>query len=803
MTRLVLRDLAARRLRTALTALAIVLGVAMISAALTVGDTMGRGADSLSSASYGGTDAVVSQKTAFDSEEAQSHDPVPASTLAAVRSVPEVGVAVGDVLDQARIIGADGKVTGQGPYFGVGYDARTPGAARVSPFRLHAGRWATGPGEVVIDQGTAEKQHFAVGDTVRVATRGPARPYRLVGVARFGSVKSIGVATAAVFDLRAAQRLYGRGDGYDDILVAGRGAPAPQVRAAVARAVPQLKVQSAAAHDRFTLDGLKHFVSIIRSVLLIFGGVAVVVGAFTIVNTLSITVAQRSRELALLRALGARRGQVLRSVVGEALLVGAGASAIGVAAGYGLAGGITSLFSTIGLELPQSGTVFATSTVIAGMGVGTVVTLLAGLVPARRATRVAPVSVMREGAGEAREPGRIGRVVRAVVGLVGRPAARIGGVAGRLARGNAMRVPGRTLATASALTVGVSLVAAVAVIGHGLKASAIDTQKHRIRADYVLAGVDGWSPVDPAAVAAAARVPGVTAVTGIKQDEARAFGKKTMVAGVDPAAVVKVMRHDYTAGSDATLASLGSDGALVRSDFAAAHALHVGSRFSVTSRSGKSLALVVRAIERKPKTDLVQLGQVTVARPAFERAFSVPRNWISFVSVSGGASAAAQKALDHAIAGFPEAKIRTADDFISNNARFIDQLLGIFYVLLALAVIVSLFGIVNTLVLSVFERTRELGMLRAIGMTRRQVRRMVRHESIITAVLGAVIGIAIGLGLAAAVATAFGDQGFAFAIPAGTLIAVVVVAVVAGILAAALPARRASRLDPLSALAYE
>ncbi|HEX8101371.1 MAG TPA: ABC transporter permease [Solirubrobacteraceae bacterium] len=802
MTRLILRDLAARRLRTALTALAIVLGVAMISAALTVGDTMRRGADSLSSDSYGGTAAVVSQKTLFESDF-ESRKPVPASTLDTVRRVPQVGVAVGDVLDEARIVDGKGDVVGQGPYFGVGFDAATPGAEKVSPFRLKQGRWATGPGQVVIDQGTAEKQGYAVGDRIRISTRGPATRFEIVGLATFGSVKSLGVATVAVFDLRAAQAMYGRGDGYDDILVGGRGAPAPEVRAAVARAVPALQVQSAAKNDRFELDNLKMFVGIIRTVLLVFGGVAILVGAFTIVNTLSITVAQRTRELALLRALGARRGQVLRSVVGEAFVIGAAASAIGVAAGFGLAGGITALFGAIGLELPQAGTVFAASTVIVGIGVGTVVTALAGLIPARRATRVAPVSVMREGGAEAREPGRIGRAVRAVVGVVCRPATRLGGVAGRLARGNAMRVPGRTLATASALTVGVSLVAAVAVIGHGLKSSAIDTQKHRIAADYVMVGSDGWSPVDPKALDALAEVPGVTDVTGIKQDEARSFGEKAMVAAVDPKAIGAVMRHDWKAGSDATLADLGGDGAIVRSDFATKHDLKVGSRFAVKSRSGDSLDLVVRGIERKPRTDLVGLGQITVARSTFAQAFSVPRNWISFVAVDGGASAATKKALDAALSRFPEAKVSTADAFVEDNAKFIDQLLGVFYVLLALAVIVSLFGIVNTLVLSVFERTRELGMLRAIGMTRRQVRRMIRHESIITALLGAFLGIAIGLALAAVVTTAFADQGFVFAIPAGTMIAVVVIAIVAGVAAAALPARRAARLQPLSALAYE
>jgi putative ABC transport system permease protein len=226
MTRLVLRELVARPLRTALTALAIVLGVAMISAALTVGDTMSRGADSLTDASYAGTDAVVTTKAAFKAEFVQDQrKPVPASTLAAVRDVPEVGVAAGDVLDEAKVVDRAGKVVGQGPYFGVGFDARTPGAEKVSPFRLAEGRWAAGAGEVVLDQGTAQKQGYAVGDDVRIAARGPAAEYELVGITRFGSVKSLGTASVAVFDLRTAQTVFGRGDGYDSILVAGRRRP--------------------------------------------------------------------------------------------------------------------------------------------------------------------------------------------------------------------------------------------------------------------------------------------------------------------------------------------------------------------------------------------------------------------------------------------------------------------------------------------------------------------------------------------------------------------------------------------------
>ncbi len=328
MTRVALKGLASRPLRTFLTTLAIVLGVGMVSAAFTLTDTMRGAADSLSAAAYDGTDAVVTKRTAFtvDSDDYTIQRPtIAASALATVRSVPQVQSAVGDISDQAQIIGRNGKPSGDGPYFGSGFDSKAPGADKLTAFRLQTGRWATGDGEVVIDATTADKQRYAVGDRVKISTRGEASSFAVVGIARFGTVKSLGTATAAVFDLRTAQKLFDKQGRYDSILAAGKpGVPAADVRAAVRGKVgPGAQVQSAAKHDRFTLDGLKQFIGIIKTALLIFGGVAVLVGAFTIFNTLSITVAQRTREFAMLRMVGAARRQVLGSVLIEALALGA------------------------------------------------------------------------------------------------------------------------------------------------------------------------------------------------------------------------------------------------------------------------------------------------------------------------------------------------------------------------------------------------------------------------------------------------------------------------------------------------
>jgi putative ABC transport system permease protein len=795
-----LRALAVRKARTALTMLAIVLGVGMVAAAFTVTDTMRRGVDSLSTAAYGGTDAVVAGKQAFEAGTATSwalqRPRVSDALLEKVRSVPAVDVAVGDVLDQqAKIIGGDGEPVGTGPYFGVGYDAGTKGADELSPLNLVDGRFATGPGEVVLDQGTVEDQDLEVGSTIDIAA-GRTREYEIVGVARFGDVKTLGSATVAVFDLATAQHDLGRGDSYDDILVSGRMGVSPAtLRHALADVLPaNVAVQSAAENDRYGFSELDDIVGVLRIALLVFGLVAVLVGGFTIANALSITVAQRSRELGLLRMVGASRAQVLRSVLVEALALGVLASVAGIVAGYGLAAGITSLFGAMGMALPAASLSLAGGTVAAAMIVGVVVTTLAGLVPAVRATRVAPVAVLRE--AELREPGRLGRAVRAVVSVIGRPAQRLGGTAGGLARRNAMRQPGRTFATAAALTIGVALVTLVTVVGAGLKDSTTTSLERRVSADHVVVATDDWSPVDPAVVADVENADGVRVVSPIKQDAGRAFDDVEIVNGVDPMTLPSVLRFDWKDGDDSVPGALGADGAIVDEGWATEHKLGVGDRFGLQSANGTDLDLVVRGIESSPVLDLLGLGPITVGTAAYERAFENDRAFVTFVDADSEAG------LKAALAAHPDVKLQTAAGWVDSRAAGLDQLLAIFYVLLALAVIVSLFGIVNTLVLSTFERTRELGMLRAVGMTRRQMRRMVRHESVITALLGALTGIGLGLGLAAIVVALFGDAGFGFVVPAGSLIAFVAVAVVAGVLAAVAPARRAARLSPITALAH-
>ena len=791
MTKVTLKGLAARPVRTLLSALAIVVGVAFVCAALTFTNSMRGAADSLSSAAYDGTDAVVTAKTAFEPgmDSFAQMPTLPASTLERVQSAPGVDVAVGDITDTAQIIGDDRKPLGNGPYFGSGFDASTPGAEKLTPFRLDEGRWATGPGEVVIDQASAEKEDVAPGGSVEIATRGEARKFDVVGIATFADVKSIGTATFAIFDLDQAKTLFAK-DGYDRILVAGD-------RSGIAAAAGDgAQIRSAAADDRFDLDGLSSFVDILRTILLAFAGVALVVGAFTIFNALSIAVAQRTRELGLLRMVGASRRQVRRTVLIEALAIGLGASVLGIGVGLALAHGLASLFTSMGLGLPMSALTLSSGTVVPALLVGTLVTLVAAMLPARRATKVAPVAALRDAADAGARVRLPGRAVRALTGLVGRPSAAVGGSAGGLARRNAMRHPGRTAVTASALLIGVALVTAVTVVAQGLKDVSAGSLERRVQATTIVGSADGWSPIDPAVERSVAKAPGVTAVSSLRQDGALAFGQEEGVNAVDPATIGDLFAYDYKVGDKDDVAALGSDGALVDEGWATEHGLKVGDPFAITSAKGTKLDLTVRAIEESPVLDILGFGPITISNQAFDGAFETERNRFTLVA---GEPAAVRSA----VAGFPEVEVWSKDEFIAKQTEWIGMILSLLWVLLALAVIVSLFGIVNTLVLATYERRRELGTLRAMGMSRRQVRRMVRHESVITALMGALPGIGVGLGLAAAITAALSEYGLEFAVPAGALVAIAVVAMLAGMAAAVLPARRAAKTDVLTALAYE
>jgi putative ABC transport system permease protein len=852
MTRVTLRGLLGRKLRTVLTALAIVLGVAMVSGSFVLTDTISKAFDSIFESSYQQTDVVVSGRSTTDWSQS-GKALVPQWVLDRIRTVPGVEAATGEVFDlnssanQAKLIDRQGKVvTGGGnPTFGLGVDP-DPRYQRFNPLKLASGRWASAPDEVVLDANASSTYRFGVGDPVRIEVGGPIRRFHVVGVAKFGDVETIGGATFAVFDVKTAQKLLGK-DGYDAVSVAAKPGVSDrelvrQLREAVPASTTEVRTGTQQAQE--DKKGVSQFITIIRWVLLGFGGIALFVGAFVIFNTLSITIAQRTREFATLRTLGASRRQVLRSVVLEAFVSGLLASLIGLAAGLGIAWLLTIVFRAAGVDLPRTGTVFALRTVIVSLSMGTLVTLVAGLMPAVRATRIPPISAVREGAvisGKRRSPawglGTIalslsalgsglfaggidplpravllvggtlvlfvgiamiaGRLVRPITALVAIPASRIGGPAGRLARENALRNPGRTATTAAALMIGLALVTFVSVFGTGLRSSDRNAITKQIDTDYAVVASNTWSGLPTVVGRSVAAAPGIEVASSVRYDRARLGSSNIDVSGVDPATIAQVYRFDWKDGSDAALAKLGTNGAIVRSDFAKSHHLAVGAIFVLKTPAAHPLRLVVRGTYSPSRFDPL-LGHVVVSQRLFDGSFQTPTDLTTFVR-----SNASKAGLERVLASFPDARVLTQDEFVADRTSDLSDVLNLLYALLALSVVVSLFGMVNTLALAVFERTREIGMLRAVGFTRRQTRRMVRHESIITALIGAGLGLPLGIGLAAAVTHALSKYGVTFSLPVGSLAVFTVVAVIAGSLAAILPARRAARLNVLAALQYE
>jgi putative ABC transport system permease protein len=840
MRRVALKGLLGRKLRTALTMLAIVIGVSMISGTFVLTDTIDRAFTTVFNASYSQTDAVVSGKKLVD-WSASGNAAVPESLLTEVRALPDVQEAAGAIVDlsgtsnTARLLDHDGKTLGtsDGAY-GFGID---PDAERFNPFRLTEGRWATRPNEVVIDSESASGHDFAPGDTIRIAGDGPAGAFEIVGVARFGDLKSLGGATFAVFTVDTARKVVGK-KGFDTIAVAAKsGVPAERLVTELRRIVPptaQVKTADEQAKaDQAETDSAIRFIKI---ALLAFGGIALFVGAFVIFNTLSITVAQRTREFATLRTLGGSRRQVLRSVLLESFVMGLGASLVGLVAGLGLAKGLDALMSAAGLALPKASLVFAPRTVVVALGVGIVITVLAGLLPAVRATRIPPIAAVREGAlphASRRRTHLVGlvlcalgaalvaaatvgvgnvlmigagalllfvgvaavaaRLVPGLVAVVGKPARTFGGVAGRLANRNATRSPARTASAAAALMIGLTLVTLFAVVAAGLRGSDRHALEQQLNSDYIVQSTDGFSTFTTAA--GEALEGSGTVVSAVRFDRGKVGTANVSVNGVD-ADIAKVVRFDWTDGSDATLARLGRDGAALQRSFASGRHLRVGDHFTLKTTAGAPLRLRVAGIYDPPKLDQILDGLV-IARSTFDRVFPRPQD--RYVFVNGGGPSE----LEAVVARYPGTKVFTQESFIEERSAFVAQVLNMVYVLLALSVIVSLFGMINTLVLSVFERTRELGMMRAVGMSRRQARQMVRYESVITALIGAAIGLPLGLGLAAVVTHLLSDYGVTYQVPVGALAAFIVVAVVAGLAAALLPARRASRLNVLEALQYE
>jgi putative ABC transport system permease protein len=845
-----LKGLLARKLRTVLTGFAVVLGVAFVAGTFIFTDTIDASFKDLFERASKGTDVSVQSRNAVEADFA-TPPPMDASTLERVQSVDGVEEAAGFVSADATLLDPDGEViTSQGPPTLL----LSSGPERFDPFTYSEGGAPGSDDEVVIDKATADEFGWHDGDTVTVAAREPQKQYTISGVAQLGDSDNLAGSRMVLMTLPEAQRVL-KEDGFSDISVAAAGGTSPEeLKSSIAAELgDDYNVRTGKEQAEQSAQDLSDALGFIRTALLVFAAVAVLVGGFLIFNTFSVTVAQRSREFALLRTLGASRNQILGSVVAETFVVGVLASLVGLAAGLLIAPGLRALLSSGGIDLGSTSTELAPRTVIVALLVGVVATVVSGFVPARRATRVEPVEAMREavtpGPGKLRrrrvviavvveavgvamllygllgDPGAatatatvlgLGTLlmifglallaptlVRPLSSLIGKPLEKPLGLAGRLARENATRQPQRTAVTASALMIGVALVVLVAIFAAGLRATIDQGIDEQVRAASIITHQDGFSPLPTGVTDTLADVDGVSAVSAIRFQAAVIPGESgtTGMTGVDTDTVRDVLTLQWEQGSDELLTSLGSDRAVVNNEFAKQQDLAVGDTLTLVTPRGDEVEYEVSGIYDSAAG---VVGGIIVSNDSLVSAWEADD--IAFALVAGGPDAdadALKEAEVAALRDFPTAEPFTIDEFKEEQNRQVDGLVGLVYALLSLSVLVALLGIVNTLALSVHERTREIGMLRAVGMSRRQVRRMVRGESVITAFIGAVLGTVLGIAFAALLSRPLADEGFVFEIPVVTLVVVAVLAALAGVAAAISPARRAAKVDVLRAVTTE
>jgi putative ABC transport system permease protein len=848
MRKATLKGLLAHKFRLATTALAIVLGVGFVAGTFVLTDTITASFDALFKQVTQGIDvAVRSEETFGGFETGEVRDPMPESLLEQIRSVDGVRVAEGSVTGYAQLIGKDGQpvTTGGAPNLGVSFPQDSTFTAGST---IRSGRLPSGPDELAVDAKTAEDTGYKVGDRVKVLFQGPARSFTVSGIIGFGEADNLGGARLVGFDLATAQQVMNREGRFDEIDAAAvQGVTPEQLRDRIRAAVdPRYEVitgQELAEDTAAQInDTIGRFLS---TSLLAFAFVALLVGGFQIFNTFSIIVAQRTRELALLRCLGASRRQVMGSVLAESAILALVASVVGLGFGLLIANGLRALLTGfLGADLPTIGTQFRARTVIVSLVVGLVVTVLAALMPALKATRVPPVAALQPETAFAPTGFRKRRIVIGVVvtvvgvglllaglfraegnrlvnvasgavvvffgvailsPLIARPLARVIGwpfarvfrLPGTLARQNAMRNPRRTASTAAALMIGLALVAFVSIFAASIKASTTETLEESVSADYIMFN-DNFQPFTPEAAKRLAEQPQLAAVAGLRIGPWKLNGAGKSLSAIDPAAYQQVVRTEVTAGS---LDALSSGGLAVKDTVAEANGWTVGERVPMEFPRGGLQQVPVKAIYK----DNTLNGDYLLGLTDYERFYADQADSQILVKAAPGVSPAdSRAAIDRVMADFPNVTVRDQAEFRAEQARQIDQIINLFYSLLGLAIVIALFGIVNTLGLSIFERIRELGLLRAVGATRRQLRAMIRWEAVIIAVLGAVLGLAIGVFFGWTIVRALSSQGIReFALPAGQLVGFVLAAAVAGVLAAVLPGRRAARVDVLRAIATE
>ncbi|TDC23422.1 ABC transporter permease [Streptomyces sp. 8K308] len=843
MLRTALRNVLAHKARLLMTTLAVLLGVAFVSGTLVFTSTISEAFQRSAERSLTHVDLAVQPDA--DSEAAED-DPRGAANLTQelldqVAALPGVAAATGEVSGFAALADKEGDLVGSGwDTTGANYYAGPDGAGTDTRYPMAEGRAPAGPGEIAIDSHTAERTGYRVGDTARVSVNGPVREETITGVftTEDGAVAAGG--SLVLYDTATAQELFTLPGEFTRItLEAADGTSQDQLFDEVEPLLPAdaeaLTGQELAEEQAADIEAAT---SGMRTGLLAFAGISLFVGIFIIANTFTMLVAQRTRELALMRAVGASRRQVTRSVLLEALVVGLVAGLSGFAAGVGIAAGFRSLMNTFDLTVPEGPLVISPSTVLASLVVAVVVTMLAAYLPARRAAKIPPVAAMNSvhaaptvrgllvrntigallaGAGAAlvllgidRDDngatmgGGAGLLVigvfvltpllsRPVIALAS-PLLRVFGVSGKLARLNAVRNPRRTAATASALMIGLTLITGLTVIA-GTVSNAIERMAAQtLSSDYVVS-MANFAPLSPEVAETLAEQPGVTGVSGLRISPATVAGDDESLTGVNGAAIANLVSPEFTEGS---FDGLAGDNAVIDTETAETHGLGMGDTFDVTYEDGQPGRLTVTGIYE----DSEMMRGVIVDNATLDPHLDRVEDFQVMVATADGASEDVKQALEAALGDNPAILVQDEEDVAEDIAYMFTLMLNMLYGLLAMAVIVAVLGVINTLAMSVFERRQEIGMLRAIGLDRRSTKRMVRIESIVIAVFGGVLGVGLGVFFGWAVGEMLRGSlaTYEFIVPWERLSVFLALAALVGVLAALWPARRAARLNMLEAI---
>jgi putative ABC transport system permease protein len=849
MTGLAVKSLWARKARALATTFAVVIGVAFVAGSYVLTDTIFAAFDEIFSDSLRGTSVVVTAENPVEQESGEVPT-ISASLLPRVKRVAGVRLAAGAIFTPGGFFDSEGEKIGNkfAPKF---ISSKLPdGLESLTYVDGHPPR---GPAEASLDKAAAGESGIELGETISLIGQGSARPFRLVGFTQLGSA-SFGGASIAQVTLPVAQRLTHKAGRFDQISVAAREGLSPEaLKRRIERVMPRsVRVETAQENADRGSEEIRDNLGFLQTILLVFGFVAVFVGAFLIFNTFSITVAQRVTEFGMLRTLGASRPQILSSVLFEAVAIGLAGAVLGIGGGYVMALLLNALLKAFGVDLPTTGLVMESRTIVVALLVGVVVTSVSSMVPAVRSTRVPPIAALHAftpppsrrrrllflalstllglgglaallfglfgGAGAGAAAALMGagavaivlavslfspRLVPPLAAVAGWPLERARRLMGRLARENSQRNPSRTAITAAALMIGLALVTFVTVFAAGLKGSVAQVIDENFAGGLVIQNSDGFSPIPNGTAVAASKVPGVRSVATIRSVQAKLLqsGATTRISAPTPN-IGEALQVEWKKGGPPVLRNLSGGEAVLSDSFASANDLEVGDRFRLLSQTGKRPAFRVAG---EFDSKLGVFGSVLITQAVLARDFAQTQDMIDFVQTDPGADPAEVQSLLAKVVetAFPTAEVMNQQELKESREEQVNQLVNLFNALLLLAIVISLFGIANTLALSIHERTRELGMVRAIGMSRRQVRTMIRYEAVITALIGAILGIVLGVIFAALISQPLKDEGFTLSYPVGSLIGLLVAAGLAGVLAAILPARRASRLNVLEALQYE